>query len=69
MDSKCQKFFSYAKIHKFSKIYIYIYIYAYTHTQAFLLCLIKVWESTSKIIRRNGDIGKHKLNEMKAVNM
>ena len=63
MESKCHKFFSWAKIHKFSKIYI-----LYVYTKAFILCLIKTWGRTSKK-RRDGEIGKHTLNEMGALNM
>ena len=39
------------------------------YTKAFLLWLIKAWERTSKKKRRDGEIGKHKLNEMGALNM
>ena len=40
-----------------------LFIYMYTKA---LLCLIKVRERTNK---RDGEIGKHKLNEMGALNM
>jgi len=47
---------------------LYILIYIYMYTNIFLLCLIKAWEITSKK-RRDGEIGKLKLNEMGALNM
>ena len=58
MESKCHTFFSKAKIHVFKKIYIY--------TKAFLLHLIKTWERT---LKKDGEIGEHKLNEMGALDM
>ena len=39
------------------------------YTRAFLLHLTKAWEKTLKKKRRYGEIGKHKLNEMAALNM
>ena len=36
------------------------YVYVYMYTKAFLLCLIKSWERTSK--RKHGEIGKYKWN-------
>ena len=39
-------------------------MYIYTHTKVFLL---KTWERTPK--KKDGKIGKHKLNEMGALNM
>ena len=44
-------------------IYYTNYIYIYMYTKAFLLCLIKAWERTSK--KNDGETGKHKLNETK----
>ena len=64
MESKCHEFFSWAKIHKFSKIYI-LYVYA----KAFILCLIKPWERTSKEKKRDGEVENHKVNEMGPLNM
>ena len=50
-------------------IYIYIYIlqilFIYMYMKTVLLCLIKVWERTSKKSRRDGEIWKQKLNEMR----
>ena len=43
-------------------------MYTCIHSKAFLLCLIKSWERTSKK-KREREIGKHKLNEMGALNM
>ena len=40
----------------------------YMHTKAFLLCLIKALERIC-IRKRDGEIGKHKLNEMGTLNM
>ena len=37
----------------------------YMYTKAFLLYLIRAWEN----IKKDGEIGKHKLNEMGALNM
>ena len=54
-------------IYKYKYINIYIYIYIYTHTYGFLLKLIKAWGRTTK--NQYGEIGKHKLNEMGALNM
>ena len=51
----------------FSKIYI-LYIYIYIYAKTFLLCLIKPWEITSEK-KRDGEIEKHKVNEMGAWNM
>ena len=42
----------------YSTLFIYVYI------KVFLLCLIKTWERTSKKKDRDGEIGKHKLNEI-----
>ena len=43
------------------------------YSKAFLLLLVMAWERISKIKikrrRRDGEIGKHKLNGMEAVNM
>ena len=57
-------------------IYIYEYIceyiyevYIYMKPKAFWLHLIKSWERTSERKRRDGGIGKHKPNEMGAMNM
>ena len=38
------------------------------YTEAFLLCLIKAWERTSEQ-KGDGEIGKHKVNEMGAQNI
>ena len=38
------------------------------HTKAFFLCLIKALERIY-ILKKGGEIGKHKLNEMGALNM
>ena len=45
-------------------------LFLYMYTIAFLLHLIKAWERTSKKKkeRKNGETGKHKLNEMGALN-
>ena len=44
-------------------------IYIHVH-KALLLCLIKAWERTpQKTKRRDGEIGKHKLNETGALNL
>ena len=48
----------------FSKIYI-----LYVYTKVFILCLIKVWERTSKEKKRDGEIENHKVNEMGPLNM
>ena len=45
-----------------------IYVYVCECTKAFLLYLIKAWERTLKK-SRDGEVGKHKLNEMGALNM
>ena len=37
------------------------------YTKVFLLCLIKAWEK--KFLKRDGEIGKHKLNETGTLNM
>ena len=53
----------------FLKYLLYIsFIYIYMYTKAILLSLIKASETTSKK-RKYGEIGKHKLNEMGALNM
>ena len=40
------------------------------YTKAFLPCLMRASERTSKKKKeRDGEIGKHKLNEMEALNM
>ena len=39
------------------------------YIKAFLPCVIEVWERTSKKARRDGETGKHTLNEMGALNM
>ena len=49
-------------------MYILYILFIYVYTKAFLLHLIKAWERTSKK-ERDGEIGKHKLNEMGALNM
>ena len=41
----------------------------YMHTKAFLLCMIKALEWICIKKKRDGEIGKHKLNEMGALNM
>ena len=38
------------------------------YIKAFLLHLIKAWESTLKK-KRNGEIGEHKLNEIEALHI
>ena len=49
--------------------YIIYTIYSCVCVQKFfLLCLIKSWERIATI-KHDGDIGKHKLNEMGALNM
>ena len=67
MESKCHKFCRYAKIHKFSKIYLLyctydLYVYVY---KDFLLCLITAWERIATRKRWR----KRKLNEMGVLNM
>ena len=47
-------------------MYIY-YTYVYMYTKAFLLHLIKAWERATEEWSR--EVGKHKLNEMRALNM
>ena len=39
------------------------------YIKAFLPCLIEAWEKTSKKAWRDGETGKHTLNEMGALNM
>ena len=39
------------------------------HPKAFLQWLIKVCEKMKKRRRRDGEIGKHNLNEMETLNM
>ena len=56
------------KFIKFSKIYILYILFIDMHTKAFLLCLIKALERIY-ILKKGGEIGKHKLNEMGALNM
>ena len=52
----------------FSKIYIlYISLYIYVYTKVFLLHMINGWERTT--IKKDREIGKHKLNEMGTLNM
>ena len=41
-------------------------LFIYMYTKAFILHLIKAWERTSK---KDGEIGKHKLNEMGALSV
>ena len=67
MGSKCHKSFSSAKIHKFSKnIYIIHYIYVY---KSFSTTLDKGLRKNKNNKKRDGEIGKHTLNEMEALNM
>ena len=40
----------------------------YMYTKAFLLRLLRAWENIKKK-RRDGEIGKHKVDEMGALNM
>ena len=58
MESKCHKFFSQAKIHKFSKIYIIHIIYIYVY-ESFSTMLDKDLRNNIKK-RRDGKSGKHK---------
>ena len=44
-------------------------LFIYMYTKAFILHLIKAWERTSIKKRIDGEIGKHKLNEMGTLNM
>ena len=43
------------------------HIHIHTHTQVFLIYLIKAWERTTK--KWDKEFGKHKINEMGALNM
>ena len=54
-----------------SKLYILYTLFIYMYTEVFLLLLIKVWERTweQQQKKRDGDVGKHKLNEMGALNI
>ena len=65
MASKCHKFLVRQKFISFLKHMHYTY-YLYMYTKAFLLCLIKAWERT---LKKDGEIGKHKLNEMGGLNV
>ena len=70
MESKCHNLFSYEKIHKISKIYIlYIFIYICVYVyKSFSTTLDKgLKERLKKGI--DGEVGKHKLNEMAALNI
>ena len=54
---------------KFISFLKYIYILLiYMYARVFLLHMIKAWDRTLKK-RRDGEIGKHKLNEIGALNM
>ena len=68
MESKCRKFFNQAKTCKFSKIYIIHTIFIYVY-KSFSAMLDKDLRKNIKKKRRDGEIGKHKLNEMGAQNM
>jgi len=50
----------------FSEIHIYM-LFIHMYTKAVLLCLIKMRRTSRE--KRAGEIGKHKLNEMGALNM
>ena len=66
MESKWHNFLVRQKFISFLKYVLYI-LFTYMYTKAFLLCLIKAWERTSK--NGDGEIGKHKLDEIRARNM
>ena len=67
MESECHKFLVRQKFINFLKYIYYTYcLYICIQKYTYLLCLIKVRERTNK---RDGEIGKHKLNEMGALNM
>ena len=68
MESKCHKFLIRQKFISVLKYILHI-LFTYMYTTAFLLHLIKAWEITSKKKKRDGEIGKHKLNGMGALNM
>ena len=67
---KMSNFFSQAKIHEFLKIYIHfiihtVYIFVYKHfTTTLDKCLRKSYNT-----KRDREIGQHKVNEMRALNM
>ena len=68
MESRYHKSFSSAKIHKFSKnIYIIHYIYIYKSFPTTFDKGLRKNNNNNK--KRDGEIGKHKLNEMGALNM
>ena len=50
-------------------VYIYIYIYIYTHTHIYIYkAFSTMLDKEYKKKRRDGEIRKHKLNEMRALN-
>ena len=68
MESKYHKSFSSAKIHKFSKnIYIIHCIYVYKSFSTTFDKGLRKNNNNNK--KRDGEIGKQKLNEMGALNM
>jgi len=56
------------KFIRFLKYIIIHIIYIYMYIKAILLTLIMAWERTIKK-SRDGEIGKHKLNEIGALSM
>ena len=67
MESKCHFLFGQANIHKFSKIFVILTLYIYVYNN-FSATLYKALRKNLKK-KRDGKIGKHKLNEMRALNM
>ena len=66
----CILFIHICEVYIYEYICEYIYeVYIYMKPKAFWLHLIKSWERTSERKRRDGGIGKHKPNEMGAMNM
>ena len=60
--------FMFSKICILCILKIYMYIYIDMYAKACLLCLKKTWNRISKKLR-DGEIEKHKLNEMGPLNM
>ena len=60
--------FMFSKLHILCILKIYMYLHIDMYAKVCLLCLEKAWNRTSKKLR-DGEIGKHKLNEMGALNM